>query len=360
MKVIPISGVIGWDVTGQSVREALAAAKGDEIEIHLSSVGGLVFDGLEIFNLIKNYEGKKTARLMGIAASMGSYIPLAADCIVAEGNAVMMIHNAWGIGMGNADDLRAEAAVLEGLSAILADAYVKKTGKPLDEIKAMMDAETWFFGQEMVDAGFVDEIAGAPTEDKEEKVKAARAELVAAKKLVAEYEGGDSPRRVAALVESMRPRVAQIEKTPGVAEVAEKAKPKNKETKMNTLEDLKAEHPAIYAQAIEAGRKAERDRVAELAPWRGISAAVDSIVEDAAATGKSYAEVASQLNAAVAKGPKAAGNDNPPVIGSTVVETASGAGNVVTLDEAEKAVAKGLGITEEAMLAQKKKDMKNG
>jgi len=317
MKVIPISGVIGWDVTGQMVREALAAANGDAVEIQLSSVGGLVFDGLEIFNLIKNYEGETTARLMGIAASMGSYIPLAADKIISEPNAVMMIHNAWGIGMGNAEDLRAEAAVLEGLSAILADAYVKKTGKSIDEIKSMMDAETWLFGQEIMDSGFVDEIVGTTDQSaKTETVKTAKAELANAKKIVSEYEGGDSYSRVAALVDSMKPK----NQKGGVA--ASAARPIISQGKKNmTLEQLKAEHPEVYAAAerngVESGQKAERERVAELSHWLdGTSAAVQGIAEQAISTGKTYAEVASQLNAATAKGPSAKANDNPPAVAS--------------------------------------------
>jgi len=322
MTIIPISGVIGWDVTGQQVREALAAAKGDAVEIQLSSVGGFVFDGLEIFNLIKNYDGQKTARLMGVAASMGSYIPLAADKIIAEGNAVMMIHNAWGMGMGSAEDLRAEATVLDGLSAILADAYVKKTGKSAEEIKALMDAETWFFGQEMVDAGFVDEIVGTPDQNaKAETVKTARAALADAKKLVAEYEGGDSPRRVAALVDLMRPAAqVKIEK-PGVAVAAgPPASNKKGSAKMTTLEELKAENPALYAlaesQFTAQGIKAEKDRNEELDAWTDVSPACAAIAQEAKATGKTYAQVASQLSAAAAKGPKAKANDTPPAVAS--------------------------------------------
>lgn len=363
MKVIPISGVIGWDVTGSQIRGLLKEANGEEIEIQLASVGGLVFDGLEIYNLIKNYEGKKTARLVGVSASMGSYIPLAADRIIAEENSVVMIHNAWGGAIGQASDLRAEANVLDGLSAILAEAYAKKTGKTSEEIHAAMDAETWFFGHEMVEFGLVDEIIGQPDESKkEESIKSARLAMADAKKLVSEYEGGDNVRRVAALVDSMRPQ-PKAEK-PGVAVAAGTPAIKPKGSTKMTLEQLKAEHPDAYAQAVALGRadgiKAEQDRFRELSAWtEGHNADTVKIANEAIHSGKTFAEVQSQLMSAAAKGPRQLDGANPPSA-ATASSTASGTFDIVALTEEEKAVARGLGITEEAMLAQKKKDMKNG
>jgi len=343
MKVISISGVIGWDVTGQTIREALSKANGEEIEIQLSSVGGLVFDGLEIFNLIKNYPGKKTARLMGVAASMGSYIPLAADRIIAEANAVMMIHNAWGFGMGTAEDLRAEAFILEGLSSILADAYVKKTGKNMVEIKAMMDAETWLFGQEMVDMGLVDEIIGAPDKTKkDDAVKSARAELSVAKKLVSEYEGGDNIRRVAALVDSMIPRKEETIQSSGVAGTKAERPIKTKGNHM-TLDELKASNPEVYQAALAVGYdngiKAEQKRISDLNAWAGMNADVDKVVEDAKATGKSFADVQAQLSAASARGVKQLDGANPPAAGTAQTATPSGAVDAVEgMSAAEVAV----------------------
>jgi ATP-dependent Clp endopeptidase proteolytic subunit ClpP len=331
VKVIPISGVIGWDVTGQDIRNQLAAADGEEIEVQLSSVGGFVFDGLEIFNLIKNYEGKKSARIMGVAASMGSYIPFAVKPdgkIISEANGVMMIHNAWGIAAGTADDMRAEATVLEGLSSIIADAYAKYTGKSAEDVKAMMDSETWMFGSEMLDAGFIDEIIGDETADKEASIKAARVALADAKKLVTEYEGGDNIKRVAALLDVMRPK-NKIEK-PGVAVASARADIVPKGKNMKTLEELKAEAPALFAEAVALGHKqgiaAEQKRVSDLEAWKGINVAVDAIVEDAKATGKDFLQVQAQLSAASAKGAKAKLNDNAPSLDPTVIEGQLGGG----------------------------------
>lgn len=336
--VIPISGVIGWDVTGSDVRAALDAANGDAIEIQLSSVGGFVFDGLEIFNLIKNYEGEKTARIMGIAASMGSYIPLAADKVVAEGNAVMMIHNAWGMAAGDAKAMREEAAILDGLSSILAVEYAKKSGKTVAEVQAMMDAETWLYGADMLDAGLVDEVVGTPATDKEAAKAKAVAMLADAKKLVAEYEGGDNLKRVAALVDVMRPRAAQSVNQPGVAGPAVKtAKTQDREDSKMTLDELKASAPDVYAAAKAEGIAAERDRVSGINRHAGTSAAHAKICAEAVAQGKSESDIMPELIAAATK----ATQENAPII-PTATSTPTG----LDADDVQAAKLFGMSVEE--------------
>ena len=68
MKIIPISGIIGADVTTKDIRAQLDAARGEPVEIQIASPGGIIMDGLEAFNLIRGYRGQKTTRLMGMAA----------------------------------------------------------------------------------------------------------------------------------------------------------------------------------------------------------------------------------------------------------------------------------------------------
>ena len=168
-KVLPISGVIGWDVEAKDVRTFLDAAKGEDVEVQISSPGGYVYPGLEIFNLIRNHDGKVTTRLMGLAASMASYIAMAGNYVIAEDNAVFMIHNASGYAMGDHNIMRKAADVMEGLSNLIAQKYMSKTGKSLKELKALMDVDTFLYGDEITDAGFADEIA----ETEEDKDKAA-------------------------------------------------------------------------------------------------------------------------------------------------------------------------------------------
>ena len=158
MTIIPIKGFIGWDVTPQDISEALAAAKGADVVFEIATGGGFIAPGLDIFNQIRNYQGHTTSKLTGYAMSMGSYIPLASDRVIAEDNAVYMIHNARGGVFGDHLDILKHGAYLKGLSGIIAKQYSKTTGSPVEEMQGLMDEETYFFGNEMVDAGFVDEI----------------------------------------------------------------------------------------------------------------------------------------------------------------------------------------------------------
>lgn len=166
-KKIVIDGVIGWDIWGSQVRKDLDGTK-DELVVEISSPGGSVFDGIEIFNLLRDYSrnvNKVTIKIIGLAASMASYIALAGDNVIAEDNAVFMIHNVWNIAGGDHRELRKTADVLDELSNVLAKTYVKKTGKGLKEIRDLMNNETWLFGSDMVDAGFVDSIIESENKD---------------------------------------------------------------------------------------------------------------------------------------------------------------------------------------------------
>lgn len=199
--VIHISGIIGLDVLAEDVRKKLKEANGEEILLDISSPGGSVFEGLTIYNLIKEYEGKKTARINGLAASMASYIPLATDSVIVEENSVFMIHNAWGFSMGDHRDMKKTAALLERLSGLLSKAYVNKTGKSSKEIEDMMNEETFLFGSEIVDAGFGDVLVEAEKkEDKEEAVLSAMIKLDEAKAQVKDRERQEDLQKAAALL----------------------------------------------------------------------------------------------------------------------------------------------------------------
>lgn len=172
-KVIPLTGTVGFDITAEAVREELKAAKGGPVEFHVNSPGGFVFEGIEIFNLIRAYPGPTEARITGLAASMASYIVIAADKVSAFDNATFMIHNALTIAIGNHNDMRKVANTLESLSDILAKAYAAKTGKTLKEVKNFMDVDSYFFGNEILKEGFIDEILEDPDDKGGDKEKEA-------------------------------------------------------------------------------------------------------------------------------------------------------------------------------------------
>ncbi len=114
---------------------------------------------MNIYNTLKKYQGKVTAYIEGIAASMGSVIPLAADEVIMSENSLLMIHNAWGKTMGEAGDMRKTAELLDKLSDEIANVYEKKTGLNLGTIKEMMNQETWFNAEEALEYGFIDRVS---------------------------------------------------------------------------------------------------------------------------------------------------------------------------------------------------------
>lgn len=157
MKIITISGEIGLDVYPSDVRAQLKEANGEDIEIEIATPGGQVYPGIEIFNMIRKYLGKTTSKVT-LAASMGSYMALAADKVIVEDNSIFMIHEARTGAMGTKRHHAKIADVLNSLDNLLLDKYVKKTGKSIEEMSALMKEESYFFGNEILEVGFADAI----------------------------------------------------------------------------------------------------------------------------------------------------------------------------------------------------------
>ena len=150
----------GGGVTAKSFQKEISAIKASQIDLHINSPGGSVFDGITIYNLIKQHPANVTAYIDGLAASIASVIALAGDTVVMAENALYMIHNPSGMAFGTAGDLRSFADVLDKIGGTMITAYASKTGKSEDEIRAMLDAESWLTADEAKEAGFVDGIGG--------------------------------------------------------------------------------------------------------------------------------------------------------------------------------------------------------
>lgn len=149
----------GGGVTAKKFQEELAAIKAKQIDLHINSPGGAVFEGVTIYNLIKQHEASVTTYIDGLAASIASVIALAGDRVVMADNALFMIHNPSGLVMGTSGDMRKMADVLDKIRSTMSGVYSGKSGKPEDEINTMLDEETWMTAAEAKEAGFVDEIA---------------------------------------------------------------------------------------------------------------------------------------------------------------------------------------------------------
>lgn len=264
MKKISISGVIGWDAMPDDLRAGLESANGQDVEITISSPGGFVGDGLEMFNLIRNYEGHTTAILSGYAMSMASYIPLAADTITAEDNAIYMIHNVQGGVYGDHNEILKYGTMTEGMSNMLARGYAKRTGKDVADIKTMMDAETYLFGQDMVDQGFVDSLIDTDSDTEPET-----AQLTA--KLAFEKCNARMNEDVTAVKNDLTKAAALCSTK---ADTGQK-----KEVQKMDLKALKKDHPDLVSlivseataghddalvTATEKGAKAENKRIADV------------------------------------------------------------------------------------------------
>jgi ATP-dependent Clp protease, protease subunit len=147
-----------WGVTAKQFIGDLKAVDATTIKLAINSPGGAVFDALAIYNALRQHPAAVEVTIMGVAASAASVIAMAGDTIVMPENAFMMIHNPLNMAYGNADDLREMADVLDKIGASLIGIYAKRTGLPDDEIKALLDAETWLNAEEAVTKGFADEL----------------------------------------------------------------------------------------------------------------------------------------------------------------------------------------------------------
>lgn len=155
---IYIYDVIGdpeWGMVGaMQVIEALKKMEGKRVTVRINTPGGSVDEGVAMFNALKRHDGGINTVVDGIAASMGSYLMLAGDKRTVSKNSMVMIHNPMTIAWGNAIEMRKTADMLDKYLERMLPDYAAATGKTVDELKPLLDAETWFVGQEIIDNGF--------------------------------------------------------------------------------------------------------------------------------------------------------------------------------------------------------------
>lgn len=161
--VINILDTIGYDywsdsgTTAQRINAALRTiGRNSDVIVNINSPGGDVFEGLAIYNLLREHKGRVTVRVLGVAASAASFIAMAADELQIARAGFFMVHNSWTIAGGNRNDLRDIADFLEQVDTTIADVYHVRSGLDADELSAQMDAETWIGGKKAVEMGFAD------------------------------------------------------------------------------------------------------------------------------------------------------------------------------------------------------------
>jgi ATP-dependent protease ClpP protease subunit len=161
---ISIYDAIGYDpwtgegVTAKRVAAALRSLGKGPVTVNINSPGGDMFEGLAIYNLLREHEGEVNVKVLGLAASAGSVIAMAGDTVQIARAGFLMIHNAWVVAMGNRNDMRELAAWLEPFDAAMADIYSTRTGLESKAVAKLMDSESWIGGAAAVEQGFADEL----------------------------------------------------------------------------------------------------------------------------------------------------------------------------------------------------------
>jgi ATP-dependent protease ClpP protease subunit len=142
-------------ISADDFRDCLNEHAGQDVTIHLDSEGGVVSEGLAMYNAIMQHEGEVTIHIDTLAASIATVVCCAADKVVINSNAKFMVHRCWTVAMGNCKDFRSTADIMEMMDKDIANTYVERTGKDEAEVIAMMDAETWLDAEEALAHGFV-------------------------------------------------------------------------------------------------------------------------------------------------------------------------------------------------------------
>ena len=217
---ISVFDVIGQDywgegITAKRIAGALRAMNGADVTVNINSPGGDMFEGLAIYNLLREYEGHVTVKVLGIAASAASIIAMAGDDIQIGRGAFLMIHNCWVYAMGNRHDFAELAQSLEPFDTAMADIYAARSGLDMADVQKLMDAESYIGGSDAVVKGLADSLLSADAvRDGDDSPSAALRKLDA---LLAKTNTPRSERRklIKALAGGMPGAVTTNDGTPG-------------------------------------------------------------------------------------------------------------------------------------------------
>ncbi|EJW12742.1 Prophage Clp protease-like protein [Rhodovulum sp. PH10] len=146
----------GW--TARRMAGALRSIGAKDVTVKINSPGGDMFESVAIYNLLREHPARVIVDVMGIAASGASIITMAADTIRVGLGSFVMIHNAWGLVIGNRHDFRDAAGVFEGFDTAMVDIYAARTGRDRKAIETLMDAETYMGASAAIEAGVADEL----------------------------------------------------------------------------------------------------------------------------------------------------------------------------------------------------------
>jgi ATP-dependent Clp endopeptidase proteolytic subunit ClpP len=142
-----------FGVIAQDIVQEMKDLDVSTITLHINSPGGFVFDGMAIYNLFKQHKAEVTVKIDGLAASIASVIAMAGDKIEIADNAQIMIHDPMTFIMGNSDELKREAEVLDNIKETIITTYKHHSSLEREELASLMSGEKWFLADEAIEAG---------------------------------------------------------------------------------------------------------------------------------------------------------------------------------------------------------------
>lgn len=219
--VVTMFGAIGEDywsgggITAKSVTAQLRAIGDRPVEVQINSPGGDMFEGIAIYNVLREHPQPVTIKIMGMAASAASVIAMAGDSVQIGAASFLMIHNCWVVAVGNRHDMEETAVYLGPFDQAMADVYAQRTGKTAAECAKWMDAETYMSGSVAIERGFADELLSGDQTTRDENAKAADRERTAITALELKLVAGGDTRAQA------REHITKIKGTPGAAPAAD-------------------------------------------------------------------------------------------------------------------------------------------
>jgi ATP-dependent Clp protease, protease subunit len=310
------------------------------LTVRINSPGGDVFAAQAIYTNLKEHKAKVTVKIDGIAASAATIVAMAGDTILIEEGAYMMIHNPSTMLFGsyNADDIDKMSDMLGVIKEGMITNYTKRTGLDRKAVSKIMDAATWYTGQEAIDAGFADKLMMEDQNNQSDQ----NAAVVDGNQLIIRGVGFDMdmlpPRAVASFS-------AQAERKPG-SDTPPPAKNENKEEHHTmTLEELRAQHPDLVSQveqtATATATANERKRIQSIDE---LANTVDAaLIAEAKYTTPATAEAVAMravkegkfLNTAYVVGTKADANDGANKVQGAAADQANGKTEKTAKDKAE-------------------------
>nr|WP_283102648.1 head maturation protease, ClpP-related [Listeria monocytogenes] len=161
----------GWfdDITSGNVKEFLNTSDVSQLNVHVNSGGGDVFESIAIHNLLKSHSAKISIYIDGLAGSGASVIAMAGDEIIMPRNAMMMIHKAWTVAAGNADEFRKVANDMDKIDHAVTESYTGRFVGEREELVTLLTNEEWLTADECMALGFCDSVGEIQLNENEDE-----------------------------------------------------------------------------------------------------------------------------------------------------------------------------------------------